>query len=82
MLAGSKAGCLPGTSTGTGSNRLELQQNSLAQILGNPIGKVGKLLPWQDGYNSITDQKQASQHLLRLNLVQFVLLVGAREFPW
>lgn len=37
VLAGRKAGCLPGTSTGTGSIRLELQHNFLAQILGNPL---------------------------------------------
>lgn len=80
MLAGRKAGCLPGTSTGTGSNRLETQHNSLAQILGNPIGTVGKVMPWQDGCNSITGQKQASQHLLRLNLVQLVLRVGPGSF--
>lgn len=33
-------------------------------------------MSWQDGRSSITGQKQASQHLLRLNLVQFVLVLG------
>lgn len=37
-------------------------------------------MPWQNGCTTITGQKQASQHLLRLNLIQFVLILGPGSF--